>query len=62
MARRWLGLGLGIVGSVFPVVLAAQTGKEPDVQSGKGPYARIAILRALDGHTVDFEAGYMRHL
>lgn len=27
-----------------------------------GPYARIAILRPHDGKTVDFEAGYIRHL
>jgi hypothetical protein len=27
-----------------------------------GPYARIAIMRALDGHSVDWEAGYIRHL
>jgi len=27
-----------------------------------GPYARIAVLRPLDGKTVDFEAGYLRHL
>lgn len=27
-----------------------------------GPFARIAILRPLDGHTVDLEAGYIRHL
>ena len=27
-----------------------------------GPYARIAVLRALDGQTVDLEAGYIRHL
>jgi hypothetical protein len=27
-----------------------------------GPYARIAILRPHDGDTVDFEAGYRRHL
>jgi len=27
-----------------------------------GPYARISILRPHDGHTVDFEAGYIRHL
>lgn len=26
------------------------------------PYARIAILRPHDGDTVDFEAGYIRHL
>jgi hypothetical protein len=31
-------------------------------QTEKGPYARIAILRPNDGKTVDFEAGYIRHL
>lgn len=30
--------------------------------SETGPYARIAILRPHDGDTVDFEAGYIRHL
>jgi hypothetical protein len=28
----------------------------------RGPYARIAVLRPHDGDTVDFEAGYIRHL
>jgi hypothetical protein len=50
MKHRWLG----IVGIVLPALLVAQT--------GRGPYARIAILRPLDGHTVEFEAGYIRHL
>ena len=27
-----------------------------------GPYARIAFLKPRDGNTVDFEAGYVRHL
>jgi len=27
-----------------------------------GPYARIAIMRALDGHGVEWEEGYIRHL
>ena len=27
-----------------------------------GPYARISVLRPHDGDTVDFEAGYTRHL
>lgn len=31
-------------------------------QSPAGPYARIAILRPNEGKTVDFEAGYIRHL
>ena len=30
--------------------------------SAEGPFARIAFLRPLDGDTVDFEAGYIRHL
>jgi len=40
----------------------AQTGQGPNAQTGRGPYARIAILRPHDGQTVDFEAGYIRHL
>ena len=28
----------------------------------EGPYARIAVLRPHDGRTVEFEAGYIRHL
>ena len=31
-------------------------------QGENGPYARIAVLRPRDGDTVDFEAGYIRHL
>jgi len=50
MKHRWLG----IFGILLPTLLVAQT--------GRGPYARIAILRPLDGHTVEFEAGYIRHL
>jgi hypothetical protein len=45
---------LGIVGMVLPALVLAET--EP------GPYARIAVLRPHDGDTVDFEAGYARHL
>lgn len=50
MKHRWVG----IVGTLLPALLGAQT--------GRGPYARIAILRPHDGRTVDFEAGYIRHL
>jgi len=50
MKHRWLW----IVGTVFPALLVAQT--------GRGPYARIAILRPYEGHAVEFEAGYIRHL
>ena len=47
----------GIVVAVLPTFLSGQ-----DAQAGRGPYARIAILRPHDGQTVDFEAGYIRHL
>jgi hypothetical protein len=50
MKHRWLGL----VGVVLPAILGAQT--------GRGPYARIAVLRPHDGKTIEFEAGYVRHL
>jgi hypothetical protein len=50
MKPRWLG----VVGAVLPALLGAQ--------SGRGPYARIAVLRPHDGQTVEFEAGYLRHL
>lgn len=33
-----------------------------NAQVGTGQYARIAVLRPFDGETVDFEAGYIRHL
>jgi hypothetical protein len=54
MKHRWLW----IVATVLPTLLVAQT----VAQTERGPYARIAILRPHDGDTVDFEAGYIRHL
>jgi hypothetical protein len=32
------------------------------VDGSRGPYAGIAIMRALDGHSVEWEEGYIRHL
>jgi hypothetical protein len=52
--------GRGIAGAVLvggvllPALVVAET--KP------GPYARIAVLRPHDGKTVEFEAGYIRHL
>jgi hypothetical protein len=50
---------LRIVGAVLLVgvvsVLAVAEG-------APGPYARIAIMRAIDGHGVEWEQGYIRHL
>ena len=31
-------------------------------QTERGPYARIAIMRAIDGHPVEWEEGYVRHI
>lgn len=50
MKHRWLWS----LCTLLPTFLVAQT--------ERGPYARIAILRPHDGDTVDFEAGYIRHL
>jgi hypothetical protein len=56
MKHHWLAIvGTALLGgTVVPAGLVAQT--EP------GPFARIAFLRPRDGDTVDFEAGYIRHL
>ncbi len=51
--RRLVGAAL-LAGALLPTQLGAQ--------AERGPYARIAILRPNDGDTVDFEAGYIRHL
>jgi hypothetical protein len=55
MTRCWLPFvaALLFAHSVLCVDVAAQS---------SGPYARIAVLRPHDGDTVDFEAGYLRHL
>src|SRR5215475_10376690 len=45
--------------SVLPTSVLSQT---TQVTQPRGPYARIAIMRALDGHGVEWEEGYVRHL
>jgi hypothetical protein len=37
-------------------------GPATGAETQRGSYARIAVLRPHDGDTVDFEAGYIRHL
>jgi hypothetical protein len=55
MWTRWVGaVGVALL------VCAIRVGR-PSAQAS-GPYARIAIMRALDGHSVDWEEGYIRHL
>jgi hypothetical protein len=59
--HRWIGIvgAALLVGTVFPTLLISQT---TQTAQAPGPYARIAIMRALDGHSVEWEAGYIRHL
>jgi hypothetical protein len=60
MKQRWMGIvGAALLaGTALSTVLFAQT----SARAERGPYARIAVLRPHDGDTVDFEAGYIRHL
>jgi hypothetical protein len=56
MSQSWLSV-------LALTVLLAIGGSAPGVaQSERGPFARIAIMRALDGHGVEWEEGYIRHL
>ena len=60
--HRWIRIVRAalLVSTVFPTLLISQT---TQTAQAPGPYARIAIMRALDeGHSVDLEAGYIRHL
>ena len=52
---RWLAVLL-LAASIRSTVVLAQSTSQP------ARFARIAILRPHNGHTVDFEAGYIRHL
>jgi hypothetical protein len=57
MARpAFVGAAL-LVGASLLTHPAAQAPRD-----ARGPYARIAMMRALDGHAVEWEAGYIRHL
>jgi hypothetical protein len=56
MQHRWLGI-LGVA-----LVLCAARPIPGLAQTERGPFARIAIMRAIDGHGVEWEEGYIRHL
>lgn len=53
---------LVIVAAALAALIAVRASAQTSVPHEPGPYARIAILRPNDGDTVDFEAGYVRHL
>lgn len=56
MQHRWL--------VILALTLFVAVGRPvPGVaQTERGPYARIAIMRAIDGRGVEWEEGYIRHL
>ena len=64
MKHRWIRVVGAVVlaGTVFPTFFMVQTAQTAQTEQAVGPYARIAIMRALDGHSVELEAGYIRHL
>ena len=64
MKHRSLGIvGTALlVGTVLPWIVAETERSSASAEAIDKPYARIAVLRPHDGDTVDFEAGYIRHL
>src|SRR5215469_7362659 len=61
MRNRWTRIvgSAVLVSAVLQAHLISQTAQ---TDPAPGPYARIAIMRARDGHSVEWEAGYIRHL
>ena len=57
--RRWPGLVVAVHPSPRRFPACRRSTHAP---GERGPYARIAVLRPHDGDTVEFEAGYIRHL
>ena len=60
--NRWVRIvGVGILfATLLPTLLISQTTQSTQTL---GPYALIGIMRAIDErHSVDLEAGYVRHL
>ncbi len=63
MKHRWLGMASGLVlGFVFSTFVIAQNAPTVQKEKPQGPYARIGFFRALDGHWLEMETGYVRHL
>src|SRR5262245_391215 len=61
MNHRWLALvGAGLI--VPSSALAQTVASESTTVAASEPFARMAVLRPNDGDTIDFEAGYIRHL
>jgi hypothetical protein len=64
MRLRWPDIVVFVASAMLITLITplATTVGVAQSETRPGPYARIAVLRPHDGHTVDFEAGYIRHL
>lgn len=64
MTREWCGwvIAIAIASAVDPRCAGGQTDAQSNRTTPDARFARIAFLRPHDGDTVDFEAGYIRHL
>ena len=63
MKHRWLGMASELVlDFVFSTFVIAQNAPTVQKEKPQGPYARIGFFRALDGHWLEMETGYVRHL
>jgi hypothetical protein len=64
MKKSTQRLLLVMVATVIPSFLAGRTVKGPSllaVQDAKGPYMLLGVLRRLEGHDFEFDAGVARH-
>jgi len=58
--HRWISMvSVVLLICALPIHLSCQT---TQAAQPIGPYARIAIFSSLDGHAVEWEAAYIRHL
>jgi len=63
MKHRWLGRASAwVLVFVFSTFVIAQNAPTVQKEKPQGPYARIGFFRALDGHWLEMETGYVRHL
>lgn len=60
MKHRWMAIVTATL--LVTAVLARPVTSQTQARQTPAIYARIAIMRAIDGHSVEWEAGYIRHL
>src|SRR5262245_28272286 len=64
MNKKMQRLLLVMIATVIPSLVAGQSAKDSsvvDAQNAKGPYMLLGVLRRLEGHDFEFDAGVARH-